>query len=150
MRWLTPSAPRVDIAGQLGSFDAAPRGSWTDGTVSIPKGRTAERRRYDALYLEALRKRFGGARVRLTPIQVDPNELRMTNAAVNRERYGMYRRMLRAGDAVPPLVVENIGGRGERVLRILDGNHRTQAALDLGKRRLPALLLTRLSLFDRR
>ena len=144
--WLMPDPPRADIAGQLGGFLAGTdKRDWTDGTVTIPRGRTARRVAYDRRYLEEVRTRFGGPRIRLTPIRVDARKLELANAVVNRERYRMYRKMLQAGDAVPPLIVENVGGAK---LRVIDGNHRTQAALDAKRYRLPALLREHLSLME--
>ena len=73
-------------------------------------------------------------------IEVSVADLVMTNPVANRARHGMYSRILAAGEAVPPLVVEELAG-GK--LRVVDGNHRTQAARDVGVSRLVAFLLVR-------
>ena len=152
MKWLMPDVPRADIAGQLGGFDGAKRQlDWTDGTVSIPRGprgRAARRAAYDKRYLAAVKERFGGPRFRLKLITVDARGLMMSNAVVNQERYGMYKRMLRAGDKVPPLVVEDISASGAPSLRVIDGNHRTQAALDVKEYKLQAFLREPISLME--
>ena len=135
--WLMPDVPRADIAGQIGSLAGAKEhDDWTDGEVSIPKGNTTRRREYDKDYLARLVRSFGGPHFQLTSACLDARTLFMTNQAVNRERYDMYKRMMRAGDSVPPIIVE------ARTLNVLDGNHRTQAALDTKRFVLPALLRT--------
>jgi hypothetical protein len=126
---------RWDLAGQLGVFEPR-KGDWTDGEISIPKHGTARRRAYDRAHRVLVLRSFRGT---LTPLEVDARELSRTNAVVNRERYALYKRMLRAGDTVPALVVERIGG----YLYVVDGNHRTQAAIDAKRYKLPALLLER-------
>lgn len=141
-RWMMPSFPRVDIAGQLGGIEGIAGGTWTDGEAHIPKGETAERARYDKRYLARVRGEFGkNPRIRFRRVEVDARKLLQSNAASNRERYAMYKRMLRAGARVPPLVVKDAGGPSGDMYLVLDGNHRRQAALDTKKHKLPALLL---------
>jgi hypothetical protein len=132
---------RWDIAGQLGAFEPR-KGDWTDGEMSIPKHGTARRRAYDGAHRVLVLRSFRGT---LTPLEVDARELSRTNAVVNRERYALYKRMLRAGDMVPALVVERIGG----YLYVVDGNHRTQAAIDAKRYKLPAYLLHRVPLMEK-
>ena len=116
---LTLVVPRVDIAGQLGTLEGTydrtwlDQEYWTDGVVSIPKGRTTARRAYNTRYREAVIERYGSPRVRLSPMWVDARCLTMTNAVVNQARYEMYKRMLREGDTVPPLVVEDVSPSGD-------------------------------------
>ena len=137
MRKSTLDVPRVDIAGSLGVLAGSKRArDWTDGKMSIPRGPSLRRKQYDKQYLEAVEERFGGPNFKLSPMLVSVPLLVKTNLAVNRERYDLYKRMLSAGDDVPPIVVEPMGD----AFRILDGNHRTQAAMDVNVFFLPALL----------
>lgn len=139
--WLMPDVPRPDIAGQLGGLEGAKKyRSWTDGVASIPKARTARRAEYDEHFRAAVEERFGGPRFRLTPIQVDARKLAMPDVVANRARYEMYVRMLDSGDRLPPLVVEDLGAPGERLLLVVDGVHRVQAALDTKNYKLRVLL----------
>ena len=134
---MKPDFPRADIAGQLAGL-AGNEGedAWTDGAITIPRRRAA-RAAYDKRYLAAVKERYEQEGFVLTHIAVDARELERSNVVMNKARYEMYRQMLLSGATVPPLVVtELVGG----TLRILDGNHRTQAAIDARQYSLPALL----------
>ena len=139
MKPLMPDFPRADIAGQLGNAEQK-RGDWTDGRVSIPRKRSPRRAAYNADYLGALVLHYSRLGcVCFTNTTIDPRKTCPTNPIKDYERLDLYRRMLRAGDTVPPLVVEYIG----EYLFVQDGNHRRQAALDTKRYRLPALLMER-------
>jgi hypothetical protein len=114
--------------------------AWTDGEVTIPAAGTTERKDYDRRYYAAVEERFGGSRVTLERITVGIGDLVLTNLVVNQARYKLYSQMLSAGDAVPVLVVEKVGG-GK--LRVIDGNHRAAAALEAGIQEMEAIALER-------
>ena len=141
---LMPDFPRADIARQLDLAGTLPESAdlvWTDGTVTIPRDVSPNRAAYDARYLAAVTTYYGGPRFHLVPIEVDARQLLQTNPIANQTRFSMYKQMLRAGDTVPPLVVEEVGSG---LLRVIDGNHRMLAALGTQRYFLPALRLERL------
>ncbi len=105
--------------------------------LRIPVAGTPERRSWNQKFVEGIARTFaGGEHTRLKPVDIDVNQPGMaTNMAVNKARLRLYRRMLSAGEKLPPVVVKRSGSGW----RLLDGNHRLEAARALGHAKLPAL-----------
>lgn len=143
--------PRADIIGDMARRSAqfgalgAVDDDWTDGVVRIPKDGTPARDVFDLQYRAALEDRYSGPRRALVPTDdVQVAALRLTNRVANPARHAMYRRMLAADARVPPILVEDVSyTRDMTLLEVVDGNHRTQAALDEHVPTLPAILLVR-------
>lgn len=100
-----------------------------DGTV-IPSQHDPRRPDYDRKHVAKIVEVFGKGRgMNLTPKMVQLSDLAVNssgNLAVNKSKYNLYRRMLSAGDRLPPIVVEKDGLK----YNIVDGSHRVQAILD--------------------
>lgn len=99
-------------------------GAYAGSAISIPKWGTKSRVEWDANYHQALARAFaGGDMARLRPVQV-PSSVSGGNMAVNKSRLSLYKRMVKAKDRLPPVVVKRIGLN----YHLLDGNHRAAAA----------------------
>lgn len=110
---------------------------WTDEEVYIPRQHDPRRPDWNRRYLEAVKERYWWeGRNKLVAIDVEIKKAALTNSVMNKWRYKMYRRMLKAGEPLPPLVVVR-DPTGH--LRIVDGNHRAQAAMDEGVKTLVAV-----------
>jgi 8-oxo-dGTP pyrophosphatase MutT (NUDIX family) len=108
--------------------------------LRIPVAGTPERRTWNKKFVQGIADAFaGGEHTRLKPTMIDVEQPGLgTNMAVNRPRLQLYRRMLGAGEKLPPVVVQR-SGEG---WRLLDGNHRLEAARALGHKQLHALEVT--------
>lgn len=98
--------------------------------IRIPVAGHPSRREWDKRYIEKVKATWGHMG-ELRGRSVDIGQLDTFgsgNPVVNQDRYNLYRRMLRAGDKLPPLVVRRNGLKFD----IIDGSHRAQAALDHG------------------
>lgn len=106
--------------------------------IRIPVNGTPERRAWNRKYLQGVADAFAGGNLGgLRSIKVplaDPS-LQGSNMAVNQDRLRLYRRMLSAGDRLPPVVVQRAG----QGWKLLDGNHRLEAARALGHSQLHAV-----------
>ena len=106
--------------------------------IRIPVNGTPERRAWNRKYLQGVADAFSGGNLGgLRSIKVplaDPG-LQGSNMAVNQDRLRLYRRMLSAGDRLPPVVVQRAG----QGWKLLDGNHRLEAARALGHSQLHAV-----------
>lgn len=123
--------------------------AWSDGDtkyneegkivpkMSIPKGDGPERRAWDANYRRAIENVFGD-KLTLVMASTDPEKTVNRNPIRNRDRYEMYRRMIRAGERLPPIVVRQ---EGPNKYYVLDGNHRWSAAQAAGVPEIEALLI---------
>ncbi len=98
-----------------------------DGIV-IPAKYHPARRAYDKAHVERVSQAFGH-NMDIKPRMVQMKDLATMssgNMAVNKSRYNLYRRMLAAGDRLPPIVIRKNGIKYD----IIDGSHRVQATLD--------------------
>jgi len=108
--------------------------------VSIPASGGDERRSYDKKFVAGIKESFGHLgemKARTIPIADIAHES-SGNRVVNKHRYNLYRRMLAAGDRLPPIVVR----RGGLKYNVIDGSHRIAAALDHGQSQLHAIEIT--------
>jgi hypothetical protein len=108
--------------------------------IAIPKADVLpeERADYDRRFEQAIRAAFSRMTgeefmVPVEPLDVARDKLRrrVTNANEVKvpQRWEMYRRMLRAGETLPPVVAtRKLGPDGETRYHVLDGNHRYFAA----------------------
>lgn len=104
---------------------------WGTAAMEIPSARHPDRTQYDANYLSAIKDHYGS----VTPVKVPIVGLTFRNDIKNRPRYDLYRKMVRAGDRLPPAVVRRTSSGFE----VLDGNHKGQAARDEGAKHLDAV-----------
>lgn len=106
--------------------------------IRIPVNGTPERREWNRKYMQGIAGAFAGGNLkglRSVHVPVDEPSLSGGNMALNKDRLRLYRRMLAAGDRLPPVVVQPSGTGW----RLLDGNHRLEAAKALGIKRLHAV-----------
>lgn len=98
--------------------------------LRIPRAADARRLDWELRFLQLLLEVYGlsahQAQVVRVPAALEAVE--HANGVKSPSRYALYRRMLAAGEPVPPILVEH---RGDRWF-IWDGNHRTHAARDAG------------------
>jgi minimal CRISPR polymerase domain/ParB-like nuclease domain len=106
--------------------------------VEIPGREHPNRGSYDQGYLNAIASHYTKGDVKaLKPLRVPVASLSGGNSAgaVNKDRLALYRKILAAGDEVPPVVVQRAG----EGYRLLDGTHRAAAAQAQGVEDLPAV-----------
>lgn len=106
--------------------------------IRIPVNGTPERREWNRKYMQGIAGAFAGGnlgRLRSIKVPVDEPTLSGSNMAVNKDRLRLYKRMLAAGDRLPPVVVQ----KSNQGWRLLDGNHRLEAARALGHKQLHAV-----------
>jgi len=102
---------------------------WRGEPIRIPKAGTKARKQYDKEFKTNIAENFaGGDLTRLKPVRVPLTEHLGSNMAVNQSRLKLYKRMLKAGDKLPPAVVKRMG----EGFHLLDGNHRAEAARHAG------------------
>lgn len=104
---------------------------WGTAQIYIPSKNHPERTQYDSNYLSAIKEHYGS----VTPVKVPLTGLSFRNDIKNKPRYDLYRKMVRAGDRLPPAVVRRTAAGYE----VLDGNHKGQAARDEGAKTLDAV-----------
>jgi 8-oxo-dGTP pyrophosphatase MutT (NUDIX family)/predicted double-glycine peptidase len=110
--------------------------SWRskDG-VSIPVAGSPERQDWDQRYHQQLVQVFAQGRPEmLRPLKIPTDAASGTNMPVNKDRLNLYRRMARAGEPLPPVIVRR-NGLG---YTLIDGNHRQEAARQAGHTELHA------------
>lgn len=106
--------------------------------IRIPVNGTPARREWNRKYMQGVADAFSQGNLgglRSIQVPVDEPSLQGSNMAVNKDRLRLYRRMLAAGDRLPPVVVQ----KSNQGWRLLDGNHRLEAARALGHKRLHAV-----------
>lgn len=109
---------------------------YSGAPLKIPKSKTQTRKKWDQDYMASLAYNFaGGDLKRLRPIQVPTEHNMGSNMAVNKSRLALYKRMLKAKDRLPPVVVRR-NGIG---FSLLDGNHRLEAARQSGHTHIHAV-----------
>lgn len=105
---------------------------WRSSDVSIPSADHPRRAQYDKSYHQALTDYYSHSQ--LVPETFQVAELDPQNLPVNKDRYNLYSRMARAGDRLPPILVDDRG-------KVVDGSHRVHAARDAGVKELPGYRL---------
>jgi hypothetical protein len=95
--------------------------------IKIPRHGTPERAQYNRKYAAGIRQGFPGT---LKPVKIPLTAINpgSGNMAVNKERLGLYTRMARGGDPLPPVVVRRTG----KTFDMVDGSHRQAAAQAAG------------------
>lgn len=94
--------------------------------LRIPSFKHKDRADYDKRFLQATANYFTDGDVsRFVPKKIPLHALSPSNAPINEHRLDVYKRMYRAGDRPPPVLVAKEG----RGWRVVDGNHRYHAAL---------------------
>jgi 8-oxo-dGTP pyrophosphatase MutT (NUDIX family) len=106
---------------------------WGTARVSIPSMEHPDRPRYDANYTAALKDHYGPF---IKPVKVATDQLIPQNEVHDKSRYNLYRKMYRAGEKLPPLVVRKSKTPG--AYEILDGNHKYHAVKAEGGGKLDA------------
>lgn len=103
--------------------------------IKIPVSGTFEREVYNQKFFKATDEVFGtGLGRELRVVYLNPADLHGTNMAVNQERLGLYTRMAKANEPLPPIVVQREGN----AMVVKDGNHRVEAALKAGNKLIKA------------
>ncbi len=96
--------------------------------IKIPAKYHPARRAYDKAHVEKVSQAFG-QNMDIKPRMVQMSDLATAssgNMVINKSRYNLYRRMLAAGDRLPPIVIRKNGMKYD----IIDGSHRVSAVLD--------------------
>lgn len=98
--------------------------------LRIPRARDARREAWELGFLELLLGAYGveSTQVRVVQVPTALQRVEHANGVRSPARFGLYLRMLSAGEPVPPIFVERTGARWF----IRDGNHRTHAAREAG------------------
>jgi hypothetical protein len=135
----------VDSADKtLAKAEKAPK-IWRDRGVAIPSDNHPSRGDFDTNYASAVARHFAGGDVgALKPTKVKVADVEPANAVRDEGRLRLYRRMLRSGQKVTPLVVT----KTPRGWKMLDGSHRHAAAVAEGVPQLPAFELIRVKKSD--
>ncbi len=107
---------------------------WGAERVSIPGKDHPDRAKYDQAYLDSIRHHHGHG---LTPTVVGTEELDHEPEVHSKTRFDLYRKMFRAGERLPPIVVQRKGKR----YQVLDGNHKVHAARAEGGGKLDAVVV---------
>lgn len=118
-------------AEELAKSDVWHSDDWGQSRLSIPSADHPDRQKYDESYLAALRGQYGDVK----PVKVGTEQLTATKDVADQSRYKLYRKMLRAGDRLPPLVVQKTASG----YRVVDGNHKLHAARAEGGSQLDAV-----------
>lgn len=106
---------------------------WGNKRISIPSIEHPDRPTYDKNYRAALDAHYGAG---LKPIKVTTENCHPKNEVYDTSRYNLYRKMYRAGDRLPPMVVKrNPAGHYD----ILDGNHKFHAVKAEGGGKMDAV-----------
>lgn len=93
---------------------------WGNKRITIPSMEHPDRPNYDKGYGEALTAHYGALR----PVKVTTDQLVPKNDVHDKSRYNLYRKMYRAGETLPPMVVKR---NSSGLYDILDGNHKYHA-----------------------
>lgn len=113
--------------------------------IRIPAADHPARREWDKRYIEKVKSTWGHlGQLRGKSVDIGQLDHFGSNRVVNQDRYNLYRRMLRAGDKIPPIVVRRNGLKYD----IVDGNHRRQAALDHGAGKVDVIEISGLQKMD--
>lgn len=94
--------------------------------IEFPKAGTPEREALEGKFKEAYQRRYPNSELR--PVRIPLARISDSNRVYNKRRYNLYARMAQDGDPLPPVAVQNDG----RQYRLLDGNHRLNAAHKAG------------------
>jgi 8-oxo-dGTP pyrophosphatase MutT (NUDIX family)/GNAT superfamily N-acetyltransferase len=135
-----PDQHNRDLVAELGAqapneLEKGARAWKSKDGVTIPAAGTPERAVWDQKYHAALVQSFAGGNPQaLRPLTIPTDAATGSNMAVNKDRLSMYRRMARAGEPLPPVVVRR-SGQG---FNLIDGNHRQEAARAAGLPELAA------------
>lgn len=138
-----PDQQNRDLVAELAADAPPPEDDLTKGAkawkskdgVSIPAAGTPERAAWDQRFHAALVQSFANGNPQmLRPITIPTDAATGFNMAVNKDRLSLYRRMARAGEPLPPVVVRR-SGQG---YNLIDGNHRQEAARAAGVPELAA------------
>lgn len=108
---------------------------WGAARISIPSKDHPDRPKYDHNYLSALRGHYG---TNLKPATVGTEDLEHMNEVHSKPRYDLYRKMVREGDRLPPIVLQKKPGNKYLVL---DGNHKVHATRAEGGGKLDAFVV---------
>lgn len=107
--------------------------------LTIPAVGAPTRKQYERNFQQALANHFADGNVNaLKPATVHIDTIDTLNPVYNQHRYDLYRRIYRAGDQ-PPRILLRPTGNGRYIA--VDGNHRTIAARALGIKKMRAYIL---------
>ena len=94
--------------------------------LRIPSFKHKDRPEYDKRFLQVTANYFtDGDTSRFLPKKIPLHAISPSNAPINEHRLDVYKRMYKAGDRPPPVLVAPEG----KGWRLIDGNHRYHAAL---------------------
>jgi len=107
----------------------------SDGNeIHIPSEMHPDRPAYDENHLNEVRKTY---KMDVRPLKVGTEQLTTTLPLSNHDRHDLYRRIFRAGEHLPAIVVEKTGSG----YRVLDGNHKVHAVRSEGGGQMDAVEL---------
>ncbi len=108
---------------------------WGTARISIPSKDHPDRPKYDQNYAAALRGHYG---TNIKPATVGTEQLEHVNEVHSKPRYDLYRKMVREGDRLPPIVLQRLPANRYKVL---DGNHKVHASRAEGGGKLDAYVV---------
>ncbi len=117
---------------------------WKASNVSIPKSNDPSRIMWDEIYEAKVKELFVKPGQKIERHLIDISKVRGYNMPVIQERVSLYKRMLSAGDKLPPVVVSFSPGGYEASdgsFSLLDGNHRQEACEQYGTNSTEAIII---------
>lgn len=115
-----------------------PKAYYADENTSVPGKAAPDYEQWNADYYKKLFDAFGGSDVQFDEKRIPLSSAALYSLPLHEPRVKLYHDMLRAGEKLPPLVVQKEGGK----YRVLDGLHRYHAAARHGLRTLNAILVS--------
>ena len=106
---------------------------WRANGIKIPHSSSGKRLIWDEAYLAKCQEVFGAGEV----VDIDISKVRGYNVPASKERVGLYKKMLGAGEVLPPVVVRYDSDG----FNLIDGNHRQEACQQIGKTLVKALVV---------
>lgn len=105
--------------------------------LTIPSKDNSKRLIWDEKYRDLAIETFVKNDERVLDCYVDVHQVKGYNTAVNKPRLKLYKRMLNAGESLPPVLLRYDADG----LNLLDGNHRQEAAIQTGIKYIKALVV---------
>lgn len=110
---------------------------WHTPDLRIPHNTNPKRLIWNEAYLAKVQEIFVKNEEAFEIHDIDITKVPGYNTPINKERVKLYRRMLKAGEELPPVVVRY----DEHGFSLLDGNHRQEACIQTGITNVKAIIV---------